>query len=169
MKKPIMANNCKEWSQLKENDHALVVAAQANLPVQLGPLAKALGLDVKVATLGIGISGEIAPSETAAAGFRIRINKHEVKTRQRFTLAHEIAHYLLHRDLIGDGVTDSILFRSKLSNVVEAEANRLAADILMPYKAIKTWRKMLKVDSAVPLAAQFDVSEDAIRVRLGLR
>jgi Zn-dependent peptidase ImmA (M78 family) len=30
--------------------------------------------------------------------------------RQRFTLAHEIAHYVLHRDLVENGIVDDTMY-----------------------------------------------------------
>lgn len=164
---------CGEWKTLPEPVKELILAEQKTLPVKLGRIAAALGLDVKIATLEIGISGEIFPHPERERGFKIRINKHEVTTRQRFTLAHEIAHFLLHRSLIGNGIVDNILFRSRLSNTNEAEANRLAADILMPRAAIKEWKvqnpNVGKTDSVVPLATMFGVSEDALKIRIGLK
>jgi Zn-dependent peptidase ImmA (M78 family) len=163
----------KEWNKLDGDTRALIESFQTEFPVKLGELADRLGIIVKVATLEIGISGEISPLTPGNSIFKIRINRHEVKQRQRFTLAHEIAHFLLHRQHIGDGIVDNILFRSRLSNAVEAEANRLAADILMPDAAVKEWRErhqgVSKRDSLTPLAEMFGVSEDAMAVRLGLK
>ncbi|MCV5491602.1 ImmA/IrrE family metallo-endopeptidase, partial [Escherichia coli] len=60
------------------------------------------------------------------------MNQHDMQARRRYTLAHEIAHFLLHRHLLRDGITDDVLYRSSQSSQIEAEANRLAADIIMP-------------------------------------
>ena len=163
----------KEWLRLSIADRQTIESYQENLPIKLGALAEHFGLIVKVTTLEIGISGEISPLTPASNTYKIRINRHEVRQRQRFTLAHEIAHFLLHQDKIGHGIVDNILFRSTLSNALEAEANRLAADILMPEAAIKAWRTenpaVSKRDSLTSLAEKFDVSEDAMAVRLGLK
>lgn len=162
-----------EWNRLTDHERIVIESHQANLPVKVGAIASALGIEVKVATLDIGISGEIFPIYPGSSSFKIRINKHEVRPRQRFTLAHEIAHFLLHRSMIGDGISDNILFRSKLSNELEVEANRLAADILMPIDAVRAWQEanneMSKRDSVAPLAVLFDVSEDAMAIRLGIK
>ena len=66
-------------------------------PVKLDAIAKRLGVKVLLSTLLRGTSGQIGQED---GDFVIRINRHEAKHRQRFTLAHELAHYLLHRDLI---------------------------------------------------------------------
>lgn len=162
----------REWAKISEKYLPVLNEYTSERPVRVGALAKALGLEVKSATLKSGISGEIRPSDTADAGFKIRVNRHEVKTRQRFTIAHEIAHFLLHQDYIGSGISDTVLYRSSLSSRIEAEANRLSADIVMPAKLLREdMRKYdLPVDevSAEALADLYEVSKQAMKVRIGL-
>ena len=43
--------------------------------------------------------------------FIININGVHHYYRQRFTMAHELAHFELHRDLIGEGVDDNIDYK----------------------------------------------------------
>lgn len=119
-----------EWRLLTATQIKTIQDHQQTFPVKIGSIAKELGLTVKTATLPAGVSGEIRCVDGA---FTIRVNRHDVKERQRFTLAHEIAHFLLHRDKIGDGIVDDILYRSKLSDLLEVQANKLAADIIMPW------------------------------------
>ncbi|WP_353340376.1 ImmA/IrrE family metallo-endopeptidase [Pelagimonas sp. KU-00592-HH] len=135
-------------------------------------MARALGVEVKSATLRPRISGQIQRSDSSQSGYRIRVNRHEAPTRQRFTIAHEIAHFLLHRDYIGDGIEDSILYRSTLSDKREAEANRLAAELLMPkdsvIQALRVRGGRATPRIAVEIAQDFNVSEAAMSIRLGL-
>src|SRR5690242_7840769 len=88
----------------------------AEAPVKLNAIAEHLGIPVYLSTLKPKISGLIEPDDTAPSRFRIKLNRHEIAERQRFTLAHEIAHYLLHRSLIGAGVVDDTMYRSGLSS-----------------------------------------------------
>ncbi len=161
-----------QWTQIPPNTREILDRYLTELPVKLGALAKELGIVVKGSTLSPGISGEIGPHADAEAGFQIRINRHDTKARQRFTLAHEIAHFLLHRDLIGAGVRDDMLFRSSLSNRVEAEANRLAADIIMPMTLVAEEEKKCVRDAEgiwlENLAKKFEVSTAAMKIRLGI-
>lgn len=161
----------REWSGLPQNYKDIIARHQANVPIPLGALAEDLGLIVKSSTLEPGISGEIKRFEDAPSGYMVRVNRHESKVRQRFSLAHEIAHYLLHRDDIGDGLTDDILYRSKLSDAREAEANRLAADILMPWIVIedrlRTCRHVGIEERIQKLADDLAVSTTAMEIRLG--
>lgn len=160
-------------TQLSSEQQAIVDNFKAQLPVRVGALADTLGLGVVSSTLHPGISGQIEPSLDYPAGFLIRVNRHEVKERQRFTIAHEIGHFALHRDRIGHGITDTILYRSKLSSKLEVEANRFAAQLLMPLPKIREYleefggRRDRQV--AVEMARKFGVSTDAMEIRLGLR
>src|SRR3546814_1249474 len=62
----------------------------------------------------------------------------------------------LHRNLIGDGVTDDAMYRSNLSSAVEVQANRMAADILMPWHLIREATDK-GIDTVERLAEYFDV------------
>lgn len=163
----------KEWDKLPQDIRLAIEAHQITAPVKISSLARDLDVIIKGATLPPGISGEIRPSPSGDGKFVIRINKHDPSTRQRFTAAHELAHYLLHTDQIGDGVYDDVLYRSQLTDNREAEANRLAADILMPESLLNEWManaKALKIDNIVEyLADRFGVSEAAIKIRLGIK
>lgn len=154
-------------SRLSDDQRAAIAVAQADIPVRLGSIAAHFGLSVKSSTLPAGISGEIRPN---GSSYEIKVNRHDSKGRQRFTVAHELAHYLLHRDQIGDGVRDDALYRSSLSDVREAEANRLAAEILMPAAKIREALAEYpgtEEDKLYTLAAIFGVSEVAMEIRLG--
>lgn len=141
-------------------------------PVRLNAIAEHLGIPVYLSTLKPKISGLIEPDETSPSKFRIRLNRHEIVERQRFTLAHEIAHFLLHRSLIGAGVVDDTMYRSGLSSSREVEANRMAADLCMPRALIDKHRRELAhldVDELVSeMAKRFRVSRLAMQIRLGV-
>lgn len=162
----------REWDRISPQERAIISPFLSDIPIRIATMARELGLDVKSATLRPRISGQLQRSSESAAGFRIRVNRHEATTRQRFTIAHEIAHFLLHRDIIGDEIEDSILYRSTLSDAREAEANRLGAQLLMPEKSIvhllKEFGGRPTQDIARILAERYDVSEAAMGIRLGL-
>jgi hypothetical protein len=145
---------------------------RAEMPVNLGGLASALGLEVYRSVLPPGISGLIEPSPTSESGYRIKLNRFEPVERQRFTLAHEISHFLLHRFDIGSGVLDDTMYRSSLSDRKEVEANKLASQIIMPLESVKTAAIQLgnieKTEKIESLARQFKVSKQAMQIRLGI-
>jgi len=162
----------REWQKITAHERRIIEPLLNRVPVPIATIARELGLEVKSATLKPRISGQLQKSDASPSGYRIRINRHEAKTRQRFTIAHEIAHYLLHRDHIGDGIEDSILYRSTLSDARESEANRLAAQLLMPEaKVLQSLREMggrATPAISASLASHFEVSEVAMDIRLGL-
>lgn len=141
-------------------------------PVKLNAIAEYFGIPVYLSTLKPKISGLIEPDESSPSKFRIRLNRHEITERQRFTLAHEIAHFLLHRSLIGAGVVDDTMYRSGLSSRREVEANRLAADLCMPRELIdKHRREFMHLDDdelVSEMAKRFRVSKPAMQIRLGV-
>jgi hypothetical protein len=90
--------------------------------------------------------------------------------RLRFTVAHELGHWHLHRDR-GDshycrpediGASRGELFRIR---TMEAEANRFAAALLMPEAVVRREAPALRL-SVPALARRFGVSGTAMQVRL---
>lgn len=138
-------------------------------PVQTIPIADDLGLRVwHVPNWPNDLSGKIVRSQEhgGTSGYAIYVNGSHHKNRRRFTTAHEIAHFVLHQDFIGDGIVDDGLYRSILSNSMEAEANRLAADILMPRFLLDGYVSQAGM-SVAKLAQIFEVSEAAMSIRVG--
>lgn len=126
------------WARLTDEQRGQISGFAAQVPVPVGQIGQALGLRIQSVTLPPNISGLIKLADDGV--FEIQVNNTDAPVRQRFTVAHEIAHFLLHRELIdNDGIEDSILYRSKLSNRQEAEANRLAAAILLPWNEVRNW------------------------------
>ncbi|MDE0279744.1 MAG: ImmA/IrrE family metallo-endopeptidase [Gammaproteobacteria bacterium] len=111
-------------------------------PVNVRALAVSLGIAVHEAYLDNQISGML---ECRDGKYKISVNVFHPETRKRFTIAHELGHYILHRELIGNGVDDTIAYRSekigKYHNTdigphEETQANRFAAGLLMPTKLV---------------------------------
>ncbi|HML91885.1 ImmA/IrrE family metallo-endopeptidase [Methyloceanibacter sp.] len=138
-------------------------------PVHVIPLAEALGLNVYFVDWDDSMSGKIERDGERAgpSGYAIYVNKNHHPNRRRFTIAHEIAHFVLHQEEIGDGVFDDAMYRSGLPQRAEFEANRLAADILMPWHLLN--QAMATPDYTVAsLADHFQVSKSAMSIRLGV-
>ena len=161
-------SNSNKWMKLDPKDRAIIEKYQKEIPMKLGALAHELGLIVKKSTLPANISGEIKEVDGVVT---IRINRHDALNRQRYTLAHEISHFLLHRHLLQAGIQDDVLYRSSLSNVIETEANKLAADILMPLNLIKELlvkhsKGTNKESMYEAVAEEMQVSVTALKIRL---
>lgn len=138
-------------------------------PVDVHRMAAALGLKVEAEPLDKSISGKIV-KDADRPRYTITLNANHHPRRQRFTLAHEIGHYVLHRDLIGDGIIDDAMYRSRQSDRVERQANSYAASLLMPAPLVRDFAKTS--DQLSETALHFGVSEEVARIRLeelGLR
>ena len=125
-------------------------------------IASELGIAVYLAELSKDISGAILKKDNK---YVIYVNSKDNKKRQRFTIAHEIAHYILHKDKIGDNLTDNAMYRSKLSNTQERQANILASEILIPIHKLREILKIKNYDIKA-IAERFGVSKQAINIRI---
>lgn len=111
-------------------------------PVNVEAIGRSLGLEVnKKAILPHGISGHLMLLPNGK--YEIAANADEHYYRQRFTLAHEIGHFVLHKDLVDSfgGVDDDTKYRSTergdiynslIDSIHERQANSFAANLLMP-------------------------------------
>lgn len=141
---------------------------QKAAPIDVAAIARDLGINVwEMHDLPPNISGKIFldPLNGGTSRYSIGVKASESFRRKRFTVAHEIAHFILHRDKIGDELVDDAMYRSGLSTREEAQANSLAADILMPVALIRKYQAKGVFDTKM-LADSFKVSEPAMRVRL---
>src|SRR5438132_329346 len=113
------------------------------VPVDVELVAYRLDLRTEAAPLGENVSGLLVVEKGHGV---IGYNVTQASVRQRFTIAHEIGHFILHRsnnpsDLFID--THYIVYRrdaqsSTGENRREIEANRFAAALLMPTTLLKT-------------------------------
>lgn len=135
-------------------------------PIHMVPLAEKLGINVYKAPWPNSVSGKIQKDQERGglSGYAIFVNGDHSEQRRRFTIAHEISHYVLHEDRIGDGLFDDALYRSGLSNAEEQDANALAADLLMPRRLLREF----EFSDVETLAHIFNVSEQSMAIRLGL-
>ena len=131
------------------------------LPVDPTAIARALKAQVVEDNLLGDISGQFSLDDDGAV---IRFNPREPRVRQRFTIAHEIGHYVLAH---GDNFRDPLRnFSASNYDPKEVGANRFAAALLMPEIAIEYWVMSQGVTDLSVLAEKFDVSEAAMKYRL---
>lgn len=93
--------------------------------------------------------------------------------RLRFTLAHELAHYIIHKQIFsGTGVAAALYNNDTDEDATEWQANYLAKAILMPNGQIKrcfyALRPVCKTKSeyVCKMAEIFEVSKQAMEIRL---
>jgi Zn-dependent peptidase ImmA (M78 family) len=136
------------------------------LPVNPLSLARGLGITVIRASLPPDESGKIVIPP--GGDVTISLNKWDGQNRQRFTCAHEIAHYLRREQQgrIGQTFVD---YRDTLAGMgrdpVEIYANQFAAALLMPAHLVQQgyMRDKLGLED---LADRFYTSSLAMRLRL---
>jgi Zn-dependent peptidase ImmA (M78 family) len=145
-------------------------------PVEIESIIRDAGLVYEEESLWPTESGLI---ERWGDSYRIVVNSDHSNVRRRFTAAHELGHYVYHRDLIGDGISDAAYrtgesgryHNSMINQRHETQANKFAATVLMPINLIRR----LEHEKNLPLPARIadmarllEVSEQALRIRLGL-
>jgi Zn-dependent peptidase ImmA (M78 family) len=130
------------------------------LPVPVDAIAEdLLGLHVSESDLD-GVSGLLYPARR-----RIVVNADDPPARKRFTVAHELGHWICQCQ---DGPEVEVYCRAEdvtldpSARAVEREANVFAAELLMPEPAVReAW-----AGDADKCAESFGVSGEAMRWRL---
>lgn len=152
----------------------LIESKSYSTPVKIKDCAKHLGIILKPIELDADVSGFLLLKDDNT--IHIGYNKSNPTNRIRFTIAHEIGHFVLH-------AKDSKLFVDKEEKVLyrdgnsstgellkEKEANAFAAALLMPERLlrqeIEKHKDETKEKSIATLAKKFIVSEQAITIRL---
>ncbi|MBN9483105.1 MAG: hypothetical protein BGO70_01210 [Bacteroidetes bacterium 43-93] len=157
-----------------------------SLPVRIEDIAKSMGLQVISYPFTEDISGTlIVQNNIGIIGF----NQFESKVRRRFTIAHELGHFMLHRDYsdifldkqynahVKNDENVKQYFRVNnpnetiTSQALEQQANAFAAAILMPEELLRNQVAIIDFDfgseEAIKyLARIFDVSTQAMSYRL---
>jgi Zn-dependent peptidase ImmA (M78 family) len=146
------------------------------VPVPIHLVAQRLNLTLEAAALGDKVSGMlVVQGDQGAIGY----NSAHARVRQRFTISHEIAHYLLHARRSGKAqlfIDRHVAFRrdeqsSAGVNREEIEANQLGAALLMPRGLVQQEVRSQDLDlddsEAIELMAKrFQVSTAAMSNRL---
>jgi Zn-dependent peptidase ImmA (M78 family) len=164
---------------IEERAEKLLLDANAFLlPTNPNLCAQFLKVTVIPVDLEDNISGFLAVNANLS---QVGFNKNQSKERQRFTIAHELGHYILHSKLDPLFIDKeeenkvTILYRDDNSSsgeyYKEREANSFAAALLMPKKLIEqevtnspNKKDLSKLISE--LAKKFEVSKQAMNIRL---
>jgi Zn-dependent peptidase ImmA (M78 family) len=152
------------------------------VPVDPAQIAQELGIEVRLEKVDDGLSGFLLrdqKNDRVVIGANLR---HHPK-RRKFTVAHELGHFLLHEAAtvhLDERKPGYIVQRrdeksSTGEDVFEREANLFAAELLMPAKAIakdlrdRAFDVFADDDEAFmkALADKYGVSTQALTIRLG--
>jgi Zn-dependent peptidase ImmA (M78 family) len=142
-------------------------------PVLVDDIAIDEGLQVVYHELEDDVSGLLVREDDAAI---IAVNVKHHANRQRFTIAHELGHYMLHREEPAVFVDDLLVhFRSDRAahefDPRESEANHFAASLLLPRAFLRDDLHDTPVDisddrQVRALARKYQVSAQALTIRL---
>jgi Zn-dependent peptidase ImmA (M78 family) len=136
-------------------------------PIDIYSLAKNYGLHIfkeAFPSAYLNVSGFITITNGVPQLF---VNSNDSVKRRNFTVAHELGHWLLHKDKIIEDPNLAILFRIPLGTLntdpLEKEANAFAAELLVPKSMLDSFR-----NNKTPrqLSELFNVSEEVIGYRL---
>jgi Zn-dependent peptidase ImmA (M78 family) len=151
----------------------LAETGTARVPVPLELVAQALDVSLTQLPTGDEVSGVLAIDKDWAS---IAYNPAHPRVRQRFTIAHELGHFVLHHTDDGLFIDKgyAVMERAKIprgSDLREIEANQFAAALLMPADLLKQELEHAGLDLATEegldqLAAQFGVSRTAMTYRI---
>jgi Zn-dependent peptidase ImmA (M78 family) len=148
------------------------------IPISVEKIAKAMGARLQYSPLDEELSGMIFIKEGVPI---IGVNSLHHPNRQRFTVAHELAHLHLHRDHISRNVhvdkrfAESILRRDSVAATgterLEIEANQFAAALLMPKEKLEELLALTQLDiedeqALEQLARKFKVSKATLQYRI---
>ena len=139
----------------KQAEKLIEEANIARWPVRVDRLAKERGIKIRYEPLDDELSGMCFYKDAVAF---VGVNARHAPNRQRFTIAHEIGHILLHQDVLQKGAhvdkTITMLRRdgesAQGSVLIEIQANQFAAALLMPEFLIRKYMDCLLYTSPSP-------------------
>jgi Zn-dependent peptidase ImmA (M78 family) len=137
-----------------------------SLPVPVDEIARTMGARV-VRRVGqdFPYSGYFRDSrDTVDGNPTIEFNGADSYTRQRFTIAHELAHFALRHGTSPRDYPNS--FNAGTNDPKERAANQFAAEILMPEQTVRNVIMRGYASSVDELASMFGVSTLAMGYRL---
>jgi len=136
-------------------------------PVPVETIAENLEIQIRFEAAEDNLSGALIrkPREVV-----IGVNSAHHPNRQRFTIAHEIGHFILHKGIKLHVDEDfRVNLRDGSASREEIEANAFAAELLMPTEYITHDTKRYdRIDQATiqRLARRYQVSQKAMEIKL---
>lgn len=161
------------FSFARKKAQALLIRGDvSDPPVPVKRLVRLVGAELAYQPYDGDVSGMLLRRDGRTI---IGINSTHARTRQRFSIAHEIGHVLLHeKESFHIDKIHPLRFRDKRSStgkdVPEIEANQFAAELLMPEEFIaRDLAQYANVDlelAIAKMAENYEVSEQAMTIRL---
>jgi len=132
------------------------------IPLEVEKVAAELGIQVESVPLKGDLSGILYKDENKNCWI-IQVNEKHHPNRQRYTVAHELGHFCLHKHY-KKFFEDQVFFRGGETTKEEWQANDFASVILMPEDEFREKIKsgIAEIDK---LSEIFQVSTLALRIR----
>ena len=146
----------------------IVKAFMHQAPVDVENMARALGIRLRKSNLKSSISGMI--ERQGDNEYIITVNENHPLTRQRFTIAHEIGHFIYHKGKMDSPITDNIMYRAEnnleIGRKEESQANSFAANVLMPEPLVRKLVEKHGKKNIDAIADELGVSRQAMKIRI---
>ena len=120
------------------------------------------GVKLEYVSMDSTLSGSLSKQGEV---WMIRVNSLHSRTRQRFSIAHELGHFVYHKDDENEFV-DTTFFRGMASDNLEFAANKFASELLMPEEQVRQLIDKENIRSVAELAQRFGVSSAAMLYRV---
>ena len=171
----------RHMNPFREADRLLAESGFQTPPVDVESLVAHKGLSIYYLDASDDVSGLLLRKGKQVA---IGVNNSHHRNRQRFTIAHELGHWILHLSTANTShsideqlhVDDQLVYfrdgtSSKASEPVEIQANSFAAALLMPRASLLADLAGQPIDvnddrSIRRLARRYQVSHQALTLRL---
>ena len=101
-----------------------------------------------------------------------RLLEQENQGRYHFTLAHELAHWILHKEEIVSAQNEAAFIDGLHNTRMEKQADYFASALLMPVQAIKKYYYSIqgkgynKIELIADMSERFSVSKQAMQIKL---
>jgi hypothetical protein len=113
--------------------------------------------------------GMLVSNPQDAAEWGIFYNGKASPERRRFTIAHELGHFILHRSqqMTFSCDKESVYSGADAIGNIEREADEFASNLLMPGDLLREWITRQKIDLRIlsAIAKRFQVSFEALCIR----
>jgi Zn-dependent peptidase ImmA (M78 family) len=130
-------------------------------PIDVEAVARRLGLEVRYVLRPVGFEGRLIRERMV-----IEVNQRNHRHKQRFTISHEIGHFVLAHSPVFSSFDDRGI--ADPGRVNERQANAFASELLMPESAVRAyWSKVRRLERPNDkMAEAFEVSPQAMWYRL---
>lgn len=168
-------------SEAREHAKQLLKKLELKPNFDIKKVAQFFNIEVQEKHFNKEVSGLIKRESRESGNPIIVVNVDDGEARKRFTIAHEIGHFLLHSSsLLVDTDQSFVNFRDEKSSTAldlkEIQANQFAAELLMPTDEVLNDLKIIVANKEtkdnlslyIPkLADKYGVSSTAMTFKIG--